>query len=98
MRRFYRLLLKLYPARFREEFAAPLERQFADEYRETAGVGERARLCLRTLADLAVTIPARSARVRRREHAGSPTPAVSRYSSANCRSSSARRLARKRAG
>ena len=58
MRAIYRLLLKLYPARFREEFAAPLERQFADEYREAAGAGERALLWLRALADLAVTIPA----------------------------------------
>jgi len=55
---FYRLLLKLYPARFREEFAAPLERQFSDEYREARGVGERTRLWVRTLADMAATIPA----------------------------------------
>jgi hypothetical protein len=54
----YRLLLKLYPARVREEFAAPLERQFADEYRDATGVGERARLWLRAIADLAVAIPA----------------------------------------
>jgi putative ABC transport system permease protein len=57
MHRLYRLLLKLYPARFREEFAAPLERQFFDEYRDAAGAGERTMLWLRTLADLAVTIP-----------------------------------------
>jgi hypothetical protein len=57
MERLYRLLLKLYPARFREEFAAPLERQFADEYRDAAGAGERIALWLRTLADLAVTVP-----------------------------------------
>ena len=30
----YRLFLKLYPARFREEYEAPLERQFVDEYSE----------------------------------------------------------------
>jgi putative ABC transport system permease protein len=58
MKTLYRLLLKLYPARFREEFAAPLERQFDDEYRDAAGRGEQAMLWLRTLADLAVTIPA----------------------------------------
>ena len=58
MQRLYRLLLKLYPARFREEFAAPLERQFADEHREAATLGEQARLWLRTLGDLALTIPA----------------------------------------
>ncbi len=56
--RLYRLLLKLYPARFREEFAAPLERQFSDEYREARGAGARARLWLRTLADMAATVPA----------------------------------------
>jgi putative ABC transport system permease protein len=60
--RFYRLLLKLYPARFREEFAAPLERQFSDEYRETHGAGQRALFWLRTLADWAVTVPAERAR------------------------------------
>ena len=51
MRRFYRVLLNLYPARFREEFSAPLDRQFADEHHD-AGL-----LNLRTFADLAVTIP-----------------------------------------
>ena len=60
--RYYRFLLKLYPARFREEFAAPLERQFSDEYRETYGAGLRALFWLRTLADWAVTVPAEMAR------------------------------------
>src|ERR1035438_5674918 len=58
MARLYRLLLKLYPARFREEFGAPLERQFADEYRDAETAAGRAWLWLRALADLAVTIPA----------------------------------------
>ena len=58
MERLYRLLLKLYPARFREEFGAPLERQFADEYRDAETAAGRAWLWLRSLADLAVTIPA----------------------------------------
>jgi putative ABC transport system permease protein len=52
--KWYRLLLKLYPARFREEFAGPLEREFRDEYRESGGgfwfwAG--------ALADAAVSIP-----------------------------------------
>ena len=58
MARLYRLLLKLYPARFREEFGAPLERQFADEYRDAETAAGRAWLWLRALADLAVTVPA----------------------------------------
>ena len=57
-------MLKLYPARFREEFGAPLERQFTDEYRDAETTGDRALLLLRTLADLAVTIPAELARPR----------------------------------
>jgi predicted permease len=62
MTRLYRILLKLYPARFREEYAAPMERQFSDEYRETQGRGGRAWLSLRTLTDVAVTAPAEIAR------------------------------------
>ena len=54
-RRIYRLLLKLYPARFREEYAEPLERQFWDEYREAQG--PRALFWLRALQDLAISIP-----------------------------------------
>jgi predicted lysophospholipase L1 biosynthesis ABC-type transport system permease subunit len=65
--RFYRLLLKLYPARFREEFAAPLKRQFADEYRETHGAGPRALFWLRTLADWAATLPAEMTRELRQD-------------------------------
>jgi putative ABC transport system permease protein len=62
MRRFYHLLLRLYPARFREEYADPMERQFRDEYRETPGRFARLRLAVRALADLAVTAPAAFAR------------------------------------
>jgi putative ABC transport system permease protein len=65
--RYYRILLKLYPARFREEFAAPLERQFSDEYRETHGAGQRAIFWLRTLADWAVSVPAEMARELRQD-------------------------------
>lgn len=62
MKRIYRMLLRLYPARFREEYAAPMERQFHDEYGESRGRGARARLGLRALADLAATAPAEIAR------------------------------------
>lgn len=53
----YRLLLSFYPARFREEYGGPLEQQFADEYRVARGAGERARLWLLALRDLAWSIP-----------------------------------------
>ena len=62
MKRIYRWLLKLYPARFREEYAAPMERYFSEEYGETEGRFARVRVGLRALADLAVTLPAEISR------------------------------------
>ncbi len=62
MKRLYRILLRIYPAGFREEYAPELERQFSDEYREAEGRRERLRLGLRALADLAATVPAEIAR------------------------------------
>jgi len=53
----YRLLLSLYPARFREEYAGPLQQQFVDDYREARTVGERWKLWLSALRDLAWSIP-----------------------------------------
>ena len=67
LERIYRLLLKLYPARFREEYAGSLERQFQDEYREASGRGDKALLWLRALADLATSIPAQIAREVRQD-------------------------------
>lgn len=55
--RLYRLLLKLLPAGFREEYAVPIEREFRDELAESSGVLALAALWLRLLADLATTIP-----------------------------------------
>ena len=55
--RFYRLLLKLYPARFREEYETPLERQFWDDYRDARGAGTRTWFLAHALWDLAVSIP-----------------------------------------
>ena len=63
----YRVLLRLYPARFREEYEAPLERQFADEYRETHGRARRMLFWLRALSDLAVSIPAEFLRELRQD-------------------------------
>jgi putative ABC transport system permease protein len=56
--RIYRRLLTLYPARFREEYAAPLERQFTDEYRDAQGAAGRARFWTRLTRDLLVSVPA----------------------------------------
>ncbi|HLK68899.1 MAG TPA: ABC transporter permease [Bryobacteraceae bacterium] len=56
-RKLYGLLLKLFPARFREEYATPLERQFCDDYRDLPNRGARALFWLTALADLAVSIP-----------------------------------------
>lgn len=62
MKRLYRILLRIYPAGFREEYGSELERQFSDEYREAVGRRERIRLGLRALADLAATAPGEIAR------------------------------------
>jgi len=56
-KRFYRLLLRFYPARFREEYGGPLERQFLDEYGELRGFVPRALFWLRAIADLGTSIP-----------------------------------------
>jgi predicted permease len=55
----YRRLLKLYPAHFREEYEAPLERDFHDEYRDA---GSRFLFWANTLWDLAISIPREFAR------------------------------------
>ena len=55
--RLYRLLLKLYPATFREEYAVPMERAFRDELAESHNVWALAVLWLRLLSDLAKSIP-----------------------------------------
>jgi predicted permease len=53
----YRFLLKLYPARFREEYGMPLEQQFRDEYRDTDGTLARFAFWIRTIRDLTISIP-----------------------------------------
>jgi predicted permease len=58
----YRLLLKLYPAGFREEYATPMEREFRDELAESSGVFALAKLWLRLLADLSISLPQQLAR------------------------------------
>ena len=53
----YRWLLNLYPARFREEYAGPLQQQFLDDYREAQTFGARSKLWFSALGDLAWSIP-----------------------------------------
>src|SRR5688500_3402261 len=60
--RLYRLLLKLYPAAFRERYEAPLERQFKDELAEVRGAGAAARFWLATIVDFARSMPPQLAR------------------------------------
>lgn len=63
----YRLLLRLYPARFRENFAGPLERQFRDELAEAPRLPDLARLWLRTFADFVTSAPVQIAREVRQD-------------------------------
>jgi putative ABC transport system permease protein len=56
--RLYRLLLKLYPAGFRESYGGPLQRDFQDEYAEVRGAGDRVRFWKRTLMDFLRSMPA----------------------------------------
>lgn len=53
----YRCLLKLYPAGFRDDYAGPMEREFRDELAESSSGFALAKLWLRLLTDLAVSIP-----------------------------------------
>ena len=53
----YRWLLKLYPAGFRENYAAPMEREFRDELAESNGPYAVARLWIRLLLDLVASVP-----------------------------------------
>jgi hypothetical protein len=55
--RFYRLLLRFYPARFREEYAASLELQFRDDYLYIHGVRAHMFFWMRALRDLVISIP-----------------------------------------
>jgi Clp amino terminal domain, pathogenicity island component len=57
--RLYRILLKAYPRRYRERYEQPMAECFRDQLRSTSGLYEFFRLWLRTLADHALTVPAR---------------------------------------
>lgn len=60
--RFYRILVSLYPAGFREAYGGPLRRQFKDEVSEATDPASLFRLWGRTLADLARSVPSQIAR------------------------------------
>lgn len=66
-KRIYRMLLRLYPARFREEYSSAMERQFADESRDLSTSSERVRFWMRTAVDLAASIPQQAAREVRQD-------------------------------
>ncbi len=53
----YAWLLRLYPARFREEYSIPMERQFRDEWRDARSRPEKLRLYLNAIVDLATYVP-----------------------------------------
>lgn len=57
----YRWLLKLYPAGFRDEYEAPMERQFLDDYRDAASNCQRTQLWARTVLDVIISAPAETA-------------------------------------
>ena len=65
--RIYRWLLKLYPARFREEYSDPLERQFRDDYRDLTNRRQRLWFWTRAIADLGYSIPAEICREPRQD-------------------------------
>ena len=54
----YRLLLRLYPASFREEYGREMSGVFLQRYRRTTSAGERAALWLQTLGDVLLNAPA----------------------------------------
>jgi len=60
--RFYRWLLRLYPAGFRENYAASLERQFLDELSDSSGRFALVMLWIRIFRDLSISVPVQAAR------------------------------------
>ncbi len=52
----YRILLKLYPAGFQDEYAGPMEREFRDELAESREVFALAKLWFHLLTDLAIEV------------------------------------------
>lgn len=57
--RIYRMLLKAYPERYRRHYESPMAQLFSDQLRAADTPWKRTALWLRTLGDLARTLPAR---------------------------------------
>jgi predicted permease len=55
--RLYRWLLRLYPAGFREQYGSPMHRQFQDDYAEVQDSRDLLRLWIRTIGDIARSVP-----------------------------------------
>ena len=53
----YRILLRLYPASFRQEYEGAMHRQFRDEQRDAHGWKENLGLWLHALSDVALSAP-----------------------------------------
>jgi hypothetical protein len=68
--RLYRILIRAYPRRYREHFAESMACCFRDQLRAAATPVALTRLWLRTLADLAWSVPARHLDGRARVHLG----------------------------
>jgi hypothetical protein len=62
----YALLLYVYPKAFRREYGESMQQLFDDQQRAARGFGGRAWLWLKTLRDLAISLPAVYANERRR--------------------------------
>jgi hypothetical protein len=62
MLRVYRWLLRLYPAGFRDEYAAPMEQALRDELAEAPNIFAAALVGLRLLFDFSLSFPAQVAR------------------------------------
>lgn len=60
--RLYRLLLKLYPAGFREDYGTPLERQFRDDLADVRGPRDLMRFWAGTVRDVGRSLPTQVAR------------------------------------
>ena len=57
----YRLLLRLYPAGFREEYEGPMEQQFRDDFRSAGNTRQRAMLWNAAVLDIVTQAPAQFA-------------------------------------
>jgi hypothetical protein len=79
----YCLLVRLYPATFRERYEQAIEQQFRDEYRDAATRRDRMLLWLRAIRDLATSVPielanefAQDVKYALRVHRKRPVPVV----------------------